>query len=500
MSRPAAGLDRRNPARQHTRWFAPWCIRAIAATLIAGGLLQARPAHAAEFYLKAGDRVVFYGDSITEQRYYPVAVQTFVRTRFPRLHVSFVDSGVSADMVNGGWAGSIHVRLQRDVLPFHPTVVTIMLGMNDGRYQPFNPDFFAKYQRGYIHIIHWLQSHLPHVRIVLIQPSPYDNYSAPLAPQSPLAAYNQVLIRYGRFLQQLAAQNHMLCVNFNRPLVDLIRQVKRINPRLATQIIPQRVHPGATAQMVMAQALLRAWHAPALVSAVAINGASGSLVRAANTKVSHLSGKRTHIAWTQHDRCLPYPLMTLHRHWMQFPWVVPNWPSPVENARSINPLAALVFRLSRMYQVLDSQMLRVTGLLNCQYRLSINGRVVGTFSAAQLQRGINLACYNTPMMAQAYRVMYLVWKQTQNRFIAWRRYQLPALGFGYTAHGHKAHRDAPAALQKALAITRSMYRQCAQMNAGQYAAARPGVDHYALVAMVRAKSQPAALHHDPPRQ
>ena len=43
----------------------------------------ASAADSSAFYLKPGDRVCFYGDSITEQRFYGVDVETYVRTRFP---------------------------------------------------------------------------------------------------------------------------------------------------------------------------------------------------------------------------------------------------------------------------------------------------------------------------------------------------------------------------------------------------------------------------------
>lgn len=56
--------------------------------------LSAHAGAAQKFFLKNGDHVCFYGDSITEQRYYAVDVETYVRTRFPNLHVRFVDSGV----------------------------------------------------------------------------------------------------------------------------------------------------------------------------------------------------------------------------------------------------------------------------------------------------------------------------------------------------------------------------------------------------------------------
>ena len=41
------------------------------------------PLLAQDFHLKNGDRVVFFGDSITDQRLYTTFTETFVLTRFP---------------------------------------------------------------------------------------------------------------------------------------------------------------------------------------------------------------------------------------------------------------------------------------------------------------------------------------------------------------------------------------------------------------------------------
>src|SRR5215813_177949 len=117
------------------------------------------------FYLKNGDRVVFYGDSITDQRLYTSFVETYVVTRFPKLDVSFVHSGWGGDRVTGGGGGPIDVRLWRDVLPYNPTVVTIMLGMNDGGYRAFDQKTFDTYSDGFKHIVTTLKRQFPGVRI-----------------------------------------------------------------------------------------------------------------------------------------------------------------------------------------------------------------------------------------------------------------------------------------------------------------------------------------------
>ena len=87
--------------------------------LIIGCTLITLQIHSAEkntFYLKDGDKVVFYGDSITDQRLYTVFTETYVVTRFPKMDVDFIHSGWGGDRVTGGGGGNIETRLKRDVI------------------------------------------------------------------------------------------------------------------------------------------------------------------------------------------------------------------------------------------------------------------------------------------------------------------------------------------------------------------------------------------------
>ena len=104
---------------------------------------------AQQFALKDGDTVVFYGDSITAQRLYTRFVEDFVVTRYPALHIRFVNAGVGGDTVNGGYAGGMNERVQRDVEPFQPAMITVMLGMNDGGWGYGNSETDANFQKGY---------------------------------------------------------------------------------------------------------------------------------------------------------------------------------------------------------------------------------------------------------------------------------------------------------------------------------------------------------------
>src|SRR6266498_1860597 len=171
---------------------------------------------AEDFALKDGDRVVFYGDSITDQRLYTTFAETYVVTRFPKLNVNFVHSGWGGDRVTGGGGGPIDLRLRRDVVAYKPTVMTIMLGMNDGSYRAFDEKIFDTYATGYQHIIDSVKEALPGSRITVIQPSPFDDVTQPPRFEG---GYNAVLLRYSQFVKELAAREKLSVADLNSPVV-----------------------------------------------------------------------------------------------------------------------------------------------------------------------------------------------------------------------------------------------------------------------------------------
>ncbi len=351
------------------------------------------------FYLKEGDRVVFYGDSITDQRLYTTFVESYVLARFPQLNVSFVHSGWGGDRVTGGGGGKIDERLRRDVIAYKPTVVTIMLGMNDGGYKVFDPGLFDTYANGYRHVIKTLKEALPGVRITVIQPSPYDDVTRPPTFEG---GYNTVLVRYSQFVKQLAQEEELQVADLNTPVVAALEKARATDPALAQRIVPDRVHPGPGGHLVMAAALLEAWNAPALVSSVQIDTIQERVAgtEAVNTEVANLSPGGA-LRWTQADRALPMPY-----------------------DMSDAPLA-LAVRSSDVVESLNRQPLTVKGLTASRYTLRIDGEEAGAFTKEQLAAGINLATLNTPMFKQAMTVHGLTGKHNLIHFARWRQVQVP---------------------------------------------------------------------------
>ncbi len=265
-----------------------------------GGPLAAQetPKSKDAFALRDGDIVVFYGDSITEQRLYTADIENFLLTRYPDRKVEFINSGVGGDKVSGGWAGSVDMRLARDVFAYKPTVITIMLGMNDGYYRPWDEGIFSTYADGYRHIVGQIQKKLPQTRITLLKPSPHDDVT-----RDPdfTPGYNTTMIRFGDFLAKLAEEKHAQVADLNQPVVEALTGAKAADGPLSVALIRDRVHPGAGVHWVMAGSVLKAWGAGPVVTSTIIDAtkAKAGVGACVNTIITQLGRTKTDVAWLQ---------------------------------------------------------------------------------------------------------------------------------------------------------------------------------------------------------
>ncbi len=363
------------------------------------------------FSLKNGDRVVFYGDSITDQRLYTVITEAYVATRYPQMDVTFVHSGWGGDKVSGGGGGPIDVRLSRDVLPYKPSVMTIMLGMNDGLYKPETAANDKLFFDGFQHIIDTVKAAQPGVRFTAIQPSPYDDVTRP--PNFP-GGYNQVLISFSKWIANYAEEKGLNVADLNTPVVAMLRRANELDPVEAQGIIKDRVHPGFAGHLVMAEALLKSWHARPLVTAVTIEAGTKPKIEAAeHAKISGLSATNG-VSWTETDDALPLPFAQWAGAWGAGP--VP-----------------LVLRSSDVAEALNDETLKVSGLKNGVYTLRVDGAAVANLNNDELKRGVNLALLETPMTKQAKEVYDLTVERCNIHNDRWRNVQVPLAPYNLSA-------------------------------------------------------------------
>jgi lysophospholipase L1-like esterase len=335
-------------------------------------LLGAQLSSAQSFYLHDGDRVTFYGDSITAQRFYTRDVQDFVATRYPGLKIEFHNAGVPGDKVSGGYAGDAATRVSRDVKPWDPTVITVMLGMNDGGYVPPDPKIFADYQAGYERLLGLLRDVAPGARITLLESTPYDEITHGTEFKGFMATTEQ----NAHATPALASREHLPVVDTYSPVVQLLLRAKAADPSLASLLVTDRIHPAEPTHWILAAALMKAWHVDPVVSSVTIAFDSHAVTESQRTTVTGVRGDNTRIEWEQTDQALPLPF---------------NFDSELMN---------FVLSVGDLFST-DQEMLRVHGLRAGQYTLRIDSMEVGSFSADQLGSGINLGTMKTPMWQQA---------------------------------------------------------------------------------------------------
>jgi hypothetical protein len=296
--------------------------------------------------------------------------------------------------------------LKRDVVAYQPTVVTIMLGMNDGGYTKHKAENDDAFKTGFQHIVESLKQQIPGLRITAVKPSPFDDVTRPftLFPDG----YNAILVGYGAWIDTYAKEAKIDVADLNNGVVQVVRNADLADQSNAPKIIPDRVHPGPAGHLIMAEQLLKSWNARAVVSAVTIDVGAGAAPQVTREEYAHISGLKAEggLRWTETEQSLPLPL------------------APMAEADDTGVIA-LALKNSDIWAALNDETLRVTGLASGHYMLRIDGMGAGEFSNTVLQEGINLAKYHTPMTEQSMQVLKLTTVHTQIHNLRWRNVQVP---------------------------------------------------------------------------
>jgi lysophospholipase L1-like esterase len=377
----------------------------LALTLLAGSSV------AGEFFIKDGDRVVFLGDSITEQRLYTTYIEAYTLTRHPEWKLWFRNVGWGGDT---SWLrqrahpdekqlfaadeasqqkmveDSVGRGLARDVLPLKPTVVTIKFGMNDHSYQKFREDIFGAYVRSQTQLAKVLEAN--GARVAFLTPQPIEDKR----PDPDKDVKNESLRKFSDGLQAVAAKAGATFVDQFDPYMAIMLHERAADP---TALVGggDAVHPGPAGHTIMAWAILKGLSAPALVSRAEIDGAAGKVLAAEGCRVSNLKTGTGTVAFDRMDAALPMP---------------------------VDPKAEPALKIASILQDLDRYELQVVGLPYGTYELSIDGETVGKASSEDLAKGWNLATSAGPITKQTQEVLALVFQKNNLFFQRWRAVQL----------------------------------------------------------------------------
>lgn len=334
---------------------------------------------------KDGETVCFLGDSITHGGRFHSYIYDFYLTRFPERTVRFVNAGISGDSAGGALG-----RLEEDVVAHKPTSVTLMFGMNDvgrGNYvaEPSEKQKAAQqnaldgYQKNMERLVARIRGEAGEPNLVFITPSPFDQTGVNDRNNNQPGC-NDGLGRCAELVRGMAAKNNGTVVDFYAPMTAFNAEQQKRDPKY-TIVGPDRVHPGAPGHLMMAWLFLKAQGAPALVSKVVVDRASGRVVERANAEVTGVVKEGRGCRFNVLERALPFP---------------------------VDPAAQEALDLLPFTQELNQETVAIKGLDAGTYELLIDGGVVGRYSAEELAKGVNLAVNEAaPQVKQAQTVARL---------------------------------------------------------------------------------------------
>ena len=368
-------------------------------------------ARSAEFFIHDGDRVVFLGDSITEQRLYTTYIEAYALTRHPQWKLWFRNVGWGGDT---SWLrqrahpneaqlfaaddatqqqmveNAVGRGLERDVLPLKPTAVTVKFGMNDHSYQAFREDIFKAYVRSQTQIAKVLHEH--GARVAFLTPQPIEDKR----PDPDKDVKNESLRRFSDGLKDVASQTGSTFVDQFDPYMAIMLRERAADPK-AFIGGGDAVHPGPAGHTLMAWAVLKGLGAGAMVSRADIDASASKVAAAEGCQIKNLKTAGGVVSFDRLDEALPMP---------------------------IDPKAEAALKLAPVLDDLSLYELRVTGLPAGDYEVTIDGEAGGRFSAAELGQGCNLSLKAGPVSRQAQEVLRMIFEKNNLFFRRWREVQL----------------------------------------------------------------------------
>lgn len=316
------------------------------------------PVAAAEFALRDGDTVVFLGDSLTAARTYSKLIEQYTLLRFPERKIQFVNSGLGGDTAHNSLQ-----RLDRDVFKHKATVLVVMFGTND---IGWGVHADAEHKQQYLDAIRQIivRCQEKKVRVFIC--------SEPVTAEDPDKSEAGFLKKMCDEGMAISREKGEQAIDVNGTLREIQRRVKAANEKKEKdqQIklhVADGVHLSDLGQLAVAYAMLQGCGAPREVSHAAVDATALAAGECRGCQLSDIAKTEDGVAFTRLDEGLPFNNGLFYA--LNYAYV----PLPQINAYT----------------------LAVTNLPAGRYSLTVDGRAVGTYAAAQLAKGVNIASATT---------------------------------------------------------------------------------------------------------
>ena len=354
-----------------------WLLVAIA-TLSQTGVSQVAPdgPQTSPFDPQDGDTVVFLGDSITHQSLYTQYIENFFFTRFPSRNIRFHNAGVAGDSL-----ANALVRFDDDVASHKPAYVTVLFGMNDGKYEEFDQTTLTTYQQAMIKLLDRINE--IGAQAIVLSPTMFDHGVADARKDDATwrfqkkaisPNYNALMAFFGATAMQESARRKLAYVNLWGPLNELTINGRRDDPSFT--LVGDAIHPQASGHVVMSFEILSQLNVqPQSAASLVISKQGNRWVGKGATNIE-FDSQHSQLSFDYQPRSLP--------------WVIPDkhatkplrWKLPSDGSTG--------YKITHAGHKLSADRLKVIGLPPGKYALTIDDVLVGNYSHAALGTKIEL--------------------------------------------------------------------------------------------------------------
>jgi len=325
------------------------CLAALSLFLPAAG--------ARDLLLRKGDRLAVVGDSITEQKQYSRFIEDYLLACTPELQLNVFQFGWGGERAPG-----FANRMDNDLVPWKPTVVTTAFGMNDGSYRAYDDNIGKTYEDGTRRI----QDRMKELgaRMVVGGPGPVDVDSWQRDQPDQDKIYNENLGKLSAIAGKQAGEHGFAFANLHPLMMDVMTRAKAVNGADYPVCGGDGVHPGPNGHLVMAYAFLKALGVDGDIGTITVDMKAGATGSTGHRIVSAKDGE-------------------VEIESSRYPFCFSGGEKDPNGTRSILPFLPFNQDLNR-YQLV----VRNLGAQNAEVTW---GAASKTFSRAQLESGINLA-------------------------------------------------------------------------------------------------------------
>jgi lysophospholipase L1-like esterase len=334
-------------------------IVAVAAVLA----LSSGPTHAQSDYpFQDNDVVVFLGDSNTAGAGFAKTIERYTLLRYPLRDVSFYNAGIGGDTAAGGAA-----RMQRDVFDRGADVVIVTFGINDIGWGLWADAAHRQaYLDGIRDIVVACRDHVPPVRVIL-NSYPLTNGAVGQTEPNPTQQFLQAMSLDAFALATSLAPAQVQTNDVFAVMWDVFLNGRKTNPIWGDRPAiggSDGVHLSDFGHQLWAYAMLKNFSLSPIVSSATLGAVPPRSLATTNATITAVSGNANSFSFTRKDSALPINFGAFQ--------------------------AGGVLLWLNFSTDLNQYLLKVSELPSGNYAVDVEGRTVGTWTAAQLAAGVNI--------------------------------------------------------------------------------------------------------------